>query len=202
MEKIAPTEPPTAAIRIYADWVDGGEREWPLNVLTPDPTPSTIREALRTGPYGRCVYGLNNDVIDHQVISFLYDGGQTATMTMSAFNKDGGIFSRIYGTRGEIFLHGGFGKLHQGQWTMSEASLRRYDFVTRQWYDETPFDEIDTKLHGHMNGDYHLVDHFVSAVLEKDTRFILTGAEETLKSHSTIFAAEESRRTGKTVHLV
>ena len=195
------TDCPYSAVRIYGEWVDSGERDWPVNVLTPDPTPATIREALRTGPYGRCVYGLNNDVIDHQVINFLYDGGQTATMTMSAFNKDGGIFSRIYGTRGEIFLHGGFGELHQGQWSMSEASLRRFDFVTREWYHETPFDDVATKLHGHMNGDYHLVDHFVTAVLENDARHILTGAEETLRSHSTIFAAEESRRTGRTVRL-
>lgn len=192
---------PYSAVRLYAGWADRGELGWPVDVLTPSPTPDRVREALRTGPYGRCVYGLDNDVIDHQVLSLLYEGGQTATMTMSAFNKDGGMFSRIYGTRGEIFLHGGFGELRDGKWIMHEASLRRFDFVTERWYDETPYDEVDTRLHGHMNGDFHMMDHFVSAVMEADPSYILTGAEETLRSHATVFAAEESRRTGRTIRL-
>ena len=192
---------PYSAVNIYGGWVDRGEVGWPVNVLTPDPTPDSVREALRTGPYGRCVYGLDNDVIDHQVISLLYEGGATATMTMSAFNKDGGMFTRIYGTHGELFLHGGFGELSDGKWEMHEASLRRFDFVTQEWHEETPFDEVDTNLHGHMNGDYHLVDSFISAVLNNDPSHILTGAEETLRSHTTVFAAEDSRRSGQTVWL-
>ena len=192
---------PYSAVRIYGKWAEQGETGWPLDVLTPNPNPSSIREALETGPYGRCVYGLENDVIDHQVVSMLYDGGQTATLTMSAFNKDGGMMSRIYGTRGEIWINGGFGELRDGDWIMHEAVLRRFDFVTEQWYVETPFDLVDTKLTGHSNGDYHLVDHFVSAVANNDRSFILTDFEETLKSHRTVFAAEESRRTGQTVQI-
>src|SRR5690606_18790705 len=131
----------------------------------------------------------------------LYEGGQTATLTMSAFNKDGGMMSRIFGTRGEIWLNGGFGELRNGHWIMHEERLRRFDFVTQQWYDEDTLDSVDTRLTGHGNGDYHLVDHFVSAVANNDRSFILTDFEETLKSHRTVFSAEDSRRTGQTVHI-
>ncbi len=194
-------ECPYSAVRIYGGWADKGETGWPVSVLARDPTSAHIRESLRDGPYGRCVYTLNNDVIDHQVLSLLYENGATATMTMSAFNKDGGMFTRIYGTRGEIFLHGGFGELRNGRWEMNEASLRRFDFVSEQWVEEDPFDAVDTQLHGHMNGDFHLVDHFITALLEDDESYILTGAEETLRSHETVFAAEESRLSGETVYL-
>ena len=37
------------------------------------------------------------------------------------------------------------------------------------------------------------------AVGTGDTSYILSGAEETLETHLTVFAAEESRREGRTV---
>lgn len=43
-----------------------------------------VTDALRTGPYGQCVYHAGNDVVDHQVVNVEYEGGVTASMTMSA----------------------------------------------------------------------------------------------------------------------
>ncbi len=192
---------PYSAKKIYLDWAARGETGWPMDVLTPDVTVENITEALRTGPYGRCVYACDNDVVDNQVVSLLYEGGKTATFTMNAFNKDGGRKTRIFGTHGEIHLDGGSGYLNGGVWHMHDAFLKVFDFVTQEVHTEDPEEHRDTALSGHGYGDYHLMRHFVEAVRTGDERFILSGAEETLETHLTVFAAEEARQTGRVVEL-
>ncbi|RPI91360.1 MAG: gfo/Idh/MocA family oxidoreductase, partial [Chloroflexi bacterium] len=59
---------PYSAKKIYiADRLAQGHTGWPVSVLTPQPTLETVTAALENGPYGRCVYECDNDVVDHQV---------------------------------------------------------------------------------------------------------------------------------------
>lgn len=71
-----------SAKRIYLDQVAMGRRGWPLDVLTPFPTVQSVTEALNTTPYGQCVYELDNDVADNQVVNMEFRGGKTANLTM------------------------------------------------------------------------------------------------------------------------
>lgn len=53
--------------------------------------------------YGKCVYKMNNDVCDHQVVNFEFENSATATLTMIAFSKD--LCTRktkVYGTLGSL----------------------------------------------------------------------------------------------------
>ena len=64
---------PFDAEKIYMDHkkygVRSGNREWPLDVLTLHPTKESVMDALKSGPYGRCVYDCDNNVVDHQVVN-------------------------------------------------------------------------------------------------------------------------------------
>jgi predicted dehydrogenase len=178
---------PYSAKKIYLNRAMQGHFCWPIDTITSDLTIEGVLNALRTGPYGRCVYLCDNDVVDHQVVNMLFEDGKTAVFTMTAFAELAQRKTRIFGTRGEIYGDG--------------SKILIHDFLT----DKT--EELDTSATagsiyvGHGGGDHGLMKNFVTAVSERDRCKILTGPEETLESHLMVFAAEKSRQEGRMVSL-
>jgi hypothetical protein len=142
--------------------------------------------ALRHGPYGRCVYECDNDVVDHQVVNLLYETGATASFTMIGTSEARERQTVIYGTRGELRGDG--------------QKILHYDFLTASLREIVP-DTSAVALDGHGGGDYALMKHFVAAVAHDDSSFILSGPTESLETHLTVFAAERARREGLVVHV-
>jgi predicted dehydrogenase len=178
---------PYSAKKIYLGRLAKGETGWPVNVVAPEPTLESVTEGLRTGPYGRCVYECDNDVVDHQVVTMLFEGGKTADFTMTAFNQAHDRRTRIFGTRGEIYGDG--------------INLSHFDFLTDRTQVYTTLENDGTLLGGHGGGDYGVMDHFVAAVAQNDPSLILSGADESLETHRMVFASEQARRESKVVAL-
>lgn len=178
---------PYSAKRIYLNLVKHGKLGWPVSVVTPDTTKAGVIKALREGPYGRCVYECDNDVVDHQVVNMEFVDGETATFTMTAFTKARPRETRIFGTRGEIYGNG--------------LKIQVFDFLTgRSEIIDLSEDEQES-LTGHGGGDYGLIDAFVKAVADNDMSKVLSGPEETLESHLITFAAEKSRLQKKIIEI-
>ncbi len=178
---------PYSARRIYLTALERGHTGWPVDVLTPTATRESVLEALRTGPYGRCVYACDNDVVDNQVVNLQFAGDRTASFSMVAFTQMRNRETRLFGARGELVCDGRF--------------IHHYDFLT----DST--ETIDTEagdasiLGGHGGGDYWLMHHFSQALLDGDQRQILSGPDATLESHLMVFAAEQARKENRVVKL-
>ena len=184
-----PADPqcPYSARKIYLGRLRAGHTEWPVNVVVPEPTEERLLEALRTGPYGRCVYACDNDVVDHQVVSLEFEQGRTGVFTMTAFAQGGHRITRLFGTRGEAYCDG-----HE---------VRHFDFLTDTWHAHALNDLDGSLLGGHGGGDHFLMKAFVGAVATGDRSLILSGPEESLESHRMVFAAERARRENQVVTL-
>lgn len=179
---------PYSALKIYLQRVRRGETGWPVSVLTNDATEAGVTEALRTGPYGRCVYACDNDVVDHQVVNMLFDDGATATFTMTAFTSKRDRETRIFGTRGELYGDGRF--------------IEVYDFLTdRTERTDVGIPSAGSILSGHGGGDLALMTHFVDALIKNDPSPILSGPTESLETHMMVFAAEQARHEQRVVEL-
>jgi hypothetical protein len=140
-----------------------------------------ILKALRSGPYGRCVYRNDNDVVDHQVVNMEFDGGITVSFAMEGLTSYGGRRTRITGTEGDI--------------VGDERILDVYHFPTRErirW----DVREHTENLGGHGGGDHRLVRDFVQAVSRSDPSLLTSTLEASMESHLMGFRAEESRLAG------
>ncbi|OAX83789.1 hypothetical protein ACJ72_01845 [Emergomyces africanus] len=168
--------------------------------------------------FGRCVYEADNNVLEDQVVTISWAddplpeaaagdmdsmharlrgrGAKTATLHMIATTESQcERRGRVYGTLGEL--------------SYDSKTISSYDFgsgeTTVVKVPEVPPEE--TEAHG--GGDYGLSRAFVKAVEaveylgwdvgKAQREFVGCTFEEALRSHATVFAAEEARRGGKVV---
>lgn len=174
---------PYSAKRFYFDRLVQGHQGWPLDVVVDEYTADALGAALRTGPYGRCVYDCDNDVVDHQVVSMEYASGRTAVFTMTAFTEQSHRHTRLFGTHGQLVGDG--------------DTIDVYDFRTGAHRVVDPAGTGDaTAGGGHGGGDGGLMSAFVSAVAAGDPGLVSSGPQDSLTSHLTVFAAERARHSG------
>jgi len=163
-------------------------RGWPISVIAQDPTPENIMSALKDGPYGRCVYRCDNDVVDHQVVSMQFEEGASVTLTMHGHSHTEGRYTRIQGSRAELIAEFGYG----GSWV--EVNHHRDDQRQR----------FDTSAHpgsGHGGGDDLLVTSFLNSIRGQPDDGVSTTARQSLESHLMAFAAEDARVNESVVRM-
>ena len=157
--------------------------------------------------YGKCVFKMNNDVCDHQIVNFEFESGATASLNMIAFSKDlCDRKTKIYGTLGSLEFDS----------SVNSNEIIYFDFRTKKssvidCSDSVPLkiERIETnqtenkaiKLNGHGGSDRWLMESFIEAVIKNDKLLVLTDVEDSFRSHLIVFAAEYSRIHSKVVNI-
>ena len=153
-----------------------------------EPTHEEIEQALKTGPYGRCVFQCDNDVVDHQVVNMEFEDGITVAFSMCAFTHDINRTLRIMGTKGEI------------RGNMEDNTIVVYDFV-KGTHREVNTKPVDGQV-GHGGGDAGMMKSFCDYMKGHYTGNALSEIGISAQNHRIAFGAEESRLNGgKVVHL-
>lgn len=172
---------PYYAPKLYMDMERTG---WPVDVITTDMSLEGRRKALEEGPYGRCVYYCDNDVVDRQVVNLEFEGGGVATFTMTGLSADFSRQLKIFGTEGQI-----------------QADMGTKEIVLHRFGEEKQVIPVDmvTEASGHGGGDYGIMRDFLGILRHGgESR---TSAEVSLQSHLICFAAERSRKENIVVNL-
>jgi len=160
---------------------------WKQAASSPDPSYEARYQALLDGPYGRCVYHCDNDVVDHQVVSMAFANEVTGVFTMSAFTEETSRTLKLMGTLGEI----------RASMENNEIELRIFGSGRKEQITLT-----DPGGHvGHGGGDHRLVRDFVQAVSQYGEYDSATSAQASIQSHLMAFAAEKSRLERRMVTL-
>jgi len=197
----------TCPFNAVAFYVDGLAEHagWPVSVITADLSREGRLAALRTGPYGRCVYACDNDVADHQVAVLEFANGVTATLTVTAFSEENTRTLKLMGTGGEIVAHLESGEIEVRPFGRPGA-LVASEGRTAAIGSRLPRETIRVPAGaGHAGGDEGLMRAFIDYARIRKAggrpQAMLTSLAESIESHLMAFAAEESRTRGTVVDV-
>lgn len=197
---------PYNSVTFYVDALEGYDG-WPVSVISDDLSPEGRLSALREGPYGRCVYRCDNDVVDHQVSILRFENGVTATLNVCGTTSENTRTLKLMGSLGELRAHLDQGEIEVRSFAAPEGDETSGDERAGQGrpplYGREVI-EVSGGL-GHAGGDDGLMRAFIDRVSRRRAGEPLeasrTSLEESLESHFMALAAEEARITGRVVHV-
>ena len=174
---------PYNAVRFYMGRLKAGNLGWPINILTTQHDEAGVMKALREGPYGRCVYRCDNDVVDHQVVNLQLEDGVTVNFSMCGFSKYNHRSIRIMGTHGEIVADTNDHLIHVMPFVGEESVI---DVTT-----------LTQDFSGHAGGDARMLEEFMDVLLgNSQGSASLSEISRSVESHLVALAAEASRING------
>ena len=176
---------PFHAQRFYLSRIPG----WPANVLQPEPTEENILKTLDETDYGKCVFKMDNDVVDHQSVNMLLEDEVTVTFQMLGFTNHQTRYLRIFGTEGELWGNFEERKLYVQRFN---EPLQEFDLNT-----------AEGDFSGHGGGDAGMIYDMIRLYRGDDfDTTSVTFLQNSVESHYMAFAAEKSRlEEGKVIEL-
>ena len=143
-------------------------------------TNEAVMKALEEGPYGRCVFACDNNVVDHQIVNISFENGVIASLRMTAFMDRSGREMNIFGTMGDLYINEDddiielriFGTHERKKWSIHELG--------------------DTLSSAHGGADAQLIKEMYDAILGKAN--CKSSLELSCESHLIALASEESRK--------
>ena len=173
------------ARKVYIPTLGG----WPADIVCLEQTEEALLEALKTSPYGRCVYRCDNNVCDHMSIIMEFENGVTATFSLTAQTSACHRNIHIMCEDGEIF----------GVEEHRQIIVRRHVASPADSFDERVYN-LRTNGSGHGGGDAGIMEDFSASVgnTAADSR---SSISKSVESHLMACAIEESRLTGKVVDM-
>ena len=162
---------------------------WPPEVVTLEQTEEGLLEALKTSPYGRCVYRCDNNVCDHMSIIMEFENDITATFSLTAQTSACHRNIHIMCEHGEILADDGARQITVTKHVASQADTFDQRII-----------HIRTGSSGHGGGDAGIMEDFAASLSDSSPE-TKSAISHSVESHLMACAIEQSRLTGKVVDM-
>ena len=156
--------------------------QFPVTHITTDYSIDGRMKALQEGQYGLCIYKCENDVPDHQISTFNFPSGATATLTMHGVSEHEGREFRMFGSKG--VLRG-----------ILRNSSELIEFTDFRYGNTKIIRKQGMNVSTHSGGDDNIMHAFTAVLLGEKTceDGNLTDVSSAMESYFMGFAAEDSR---------
>jgi len=162
---------------------------WPTDVVCLEQSEEALMEALKTSPYGRCVYRCDNNVCDHMSIIMEFDNDVTATFSLTAQTSACHRNIHIMCEHGEILADDGQKQIIVRHHVASQADTFTEEIVN-----------VRTNGSGHGGGDAGIMEDFAASIISKNSQ-TKSSISKSVESHLMACAIEKSRLTGAVVDM-
>ena len=154
------------------------------NAVHINPTKVNLEKILSNGPYGRCIYACDNNVVDNMLNILEFENGVTANLNIHAFSKEFDKKIRLIFSHGEV-----------------EGSILDRKIKVRKFKDYK--DEI-IKLRNqnkYYEEDLEFINIFINKLRDNNKSELKSDIDKDLDSHIIAFAAEYARISDEVVYI-
>ncbi len=150
-------------------------------------------EYMKRSAYGRCAYNSGGDIVDNQNVIVSFENGSMGTLNLVGACAKAERYLHIVGSNGEI----------EGVFENNEFKLRMFTREGRRYsFDTEVVSTVEgSELGKHGGGDNEIMRHLVDYLRTGVPTLSLTSIDDSVEGHLCVYAAEMSRKEGRTVDV-
>lgn len=149
-----------------------------------NPTTKNLLEILPEGPYGRCIYRCDNNVVDNMINILNFENGVNVSLNVSAFTKESNINMKLLLSSGEL-----------------ECDFKERKIIVKKFI-ENESEVIDLSDKDVENeAKTKLLNDFIVNISNSDCKLNRSDVKSTIESNIIAFALEYSRISQDVVHV-
>lgn len=150
-------------------------------------------EYMKHSAYGLCAYNSGGDIVDNQNVIVAFENGSMGTLNLVGACALPERYLHIVGADGEI----------EGVFEKNEFVLRMFTRANGRYsYDTETVSTVEhSEIGKHGGGDNEIMRHLVDYLRTGKPSLSLTTIDDSVDGHLCVYAAETSRKEGRTVPL-
>ncbi len=156
-------------------------KDWLKPFMGKDVSDEKIDAFLKISNFGHCVFDMDNDTVDHQVVNIQFEDKTTASLTMNAFSRNCYRDIKIYGTKGDLV----------GNFENNIIHVNLYNYKDESF--DIDIQKLTSDFSGHGGGDAVMFKELLQYLLYGTKTESLTLLEDSVVSHKMAFLSEKSR---------